>query len=239
MTTGAKLCAMRKIRRFRQPGLLVLGLVLSGSASGLAQDTVTVTGRLTVVDKGNRPADDVGQAVVWLVGDHAPAGAPDTVEMATEDKQFVPRIVVLPVGSAVSFPNHDPFNHNVFSLSPEGRFDLGLYGRGVARSAQFDRPGVIRVYCNVHAQMRGLILVQQSALYAQPGADGSFRLTGVPPGDYVLHAWHERAPEVTRPLRVTAQGVLPVSLTLDASGYRLVQHKDKDGKSYSTRRRRY
>jgi hypothetical protein len=147
-------------------------------------------------------------------------------------------LIVVPRGSTVAFPNHDPFNHNVFSVSPEGPFDLGLYGRGTAKSVRFEKPGVIKVYCNVHASMRGLVVVQETSLYAQPGADGSFRMDGVPPGDYILHAWHERAPEVTSPLKVT-EGVPPVAVTLDARGYRLEQHKDKNGRSYSDRSRRY
>jgi len=204
-----------------------------------AQTGNTVAGRVTILDKDDRPATDVDQAVVWLSGPHAPPGVPDTVEMATENKQFVPRIILLPVGSTVRFPNHDPFNHNVFSLSPEHPFDLGLYGRGGARAVSFDQAGVIRVYCNVHAQMRALIVVRESGLVTQPGADGAFRLEQVPAGDYVLHAWHERASEVTQTIRVGGGATPQVALTLDARGYRFVQHRDKDGKSYADRSRRY
>lgn len=228
---------MRKIRRFA-----LLGLVAGFLAAAQRPDhpaTVTVSGRITVLDKGDKPAGDVGQSVIWLTGSRAPVATPDTVEMATEGKQFVPRLVVIPQGSLISYPNHDPFNHNVFSLSPEGRFDLGLYGRGEARSAVFNRPGVIRVYCNVHAQMRGVVLVLPSPLVAQPGADGSFKLDGVLPGDYILHVWHERAAEVTQPLRVPAANPEPIAITLDARGYRLSQHRDKEGRSYSDRSRRY
>jgi plastocyanin len=190
-------------------------------------------------DKYDRPAADVDQAVIWLTGAKAPMGVADTVEMATENKQFVPHLLVLARGSTVAFPNHDPFNHNVFSLSPEGAFDLGLYGRGGAKRMSFDRAGVIRVFCNVHAQMRGLVVVQETALFTQPGADGAFRLEQVPPGEYVLHAWHERAAEITLPIRVTAAASQPVAVSLDARGYRFVQHRDKEGKSYSDRSRRY
>lgn len=216
-----------------------MALALSAGKVPLLAQGVTVTGQVTLLDKGGGPPSDVGQAVVWLTGDQAPAGTPATVEIATEDKQFVPRLIVVPRGSTVAFPNHDPFNHNVFSVSPEGPFDLGLYGRGTAKSVRFDRAGVIKVYCNVHASMRGLVVVQETSLYAQPGADGSFRLDRVPPGDYILHAWHERAPEVTNPLKVTESAMAPVPVTLDGRGYRLVQHKDKNGRSYSDRSRRY
>jgi plastocyanin len=190
-------------------------------------------------DQGDRPAADVGQAVVWLTGDRAPGAEPDSVEMATEGKQFVPHLVVLPRGSTVTFPNHDPFNHNVFSLSPTARFDLGLFGRGEIHGVDFPSAGVVRVYCNVHAQMRGLILVHDTRLVTQPGADGRFRIDGVPPGDYQLHLWHERGSQTTTPIRVTAAGLENLSLTLDARGYHLVQHKDKNGRSYSDRNRRY
>jgi plastocyanin len=192
-----------------------------------------------MIQTGDRRASDVALGVVWLRGALAPAAIPDTVEMATENKQFVPRLILLPAGSMVAFPNHDPFNHNVFSLSPEQPFDLGLYGRGGARTVTFDHAGIIRVFCNVHAQMRALIVVRESGLVTQPGADGSFRLEQVPPGEYVLHVWHERAPEVTQQLRVSATPPAPLALTLDARGYRFVQHRDKNGRSYADRSRRY
>ena len=230
---------MLKIRRSFGIWIVPVALALSAGKVPLLAQGVTVTGQVTLLDKGGGPPSDVGQAVVWLTGDQAPAGTPATVEIATEDKQFVPRLIVVPRGSTVAFPNHDPFNHNVFSVSPEGPFDLGLYGRGTAKSVRFDRAGVIEVYCNVHASMRGLVVVQETSLYAQPGADGSFRLDRVPPGDYILHAWHERAHEVTSPLKVTESAMAPVPVTLDARGYRLVQHKDKNGRSYSDRSRRY
>jgi plastocyanin len=230
---------MRKIRCSIAIGLMLAGAVRPGEAVG-AQQGGAVTGRITLTERGDRPAPDLGQAILWLTGPHAPSAVPQAVEMATERKEFVPRVVVVPRGSTVAFPNHDPFNHNVFSLTPNATFDLGLYGRGEAKQVEVDHPGVIRVYCNVHAQMRGLIVVQETGLYSQPGSDGSFRLDQVPPGDYVLHAWHERgAAEVTRSIRVGPAGASAGVLEIDARGYRFVQHKDKEGKSYSDRSRRY
>lgn len=215
------------------------GLLLIHAVPLPAQAAVTVAGRVTILDKGDRQGSDVDQAVVWLTGPNAPPGVPDTVELATENKQFVPRVILISSGSTVQFPNHDPFNHNVFSLSPERPFDLGLYGRGGVKTVSFDRAGVIRVYCNVHAQMRAVIVVRESGLVTQPGVDGSFRLDHVPPGDYVVHLWHERAKEVAQPLRVGERAPAALALTLDARGYRFTQHRDKDGKSYADRSRRY
>ena len=92
---------------------------------------------MTMLDKGDRPADDVGQAVVWLDGPPAQALLRRCeAEIGTSNKEFSPHVLVVPVGSTVSFPNHDPFNHNVFSLSEENPFDLGLYGRGEMRSVR-------------------------------------------------------------------------------------------------------
>src|SRR4029450_3438445 len=197
---------MPKIRRSFGIWIVPVALAISAGKVPLSAQGVTVTGQVNLLDKGARPPSDVSQAVLWLTGDQALQGAPTSVEIATEDKQFVPHLIMVPRGSTVGFPNHDPFNHNVFSVSPEGPFDLGLYGRGTTKSVRFDRAGVIKVYCNVHASMRGLVVVQETSLYAQPGADGSFRLEGVPPGDYIVHVWHERAPEVTSPLKVTESG---------------------------------
>ena len=221
--------------RFRRgmPAATVAVLLLAGAAWRVAD----VHGRLTVIDKGNRQADDVGQAVVWLDGP-APV-QPVNAEITTSKKAFSPHVLVVPVGSTVSFPNHDPFNHNVFSLSEEQPFDLGLYGRGQTRSVRLQRAGVIRVYCNVHAQMSALIVVRDGPYFAQPEGDGSFVLAQVSPGSYLLHAWHERADEVTQPLEIPAGGLADIVLQLDARGYRFKPHLNKYGQPYPQEGRRY
>jgi plastocyanin len=213
------------------------GLAVVALAAGAPPSEVS--GRVTMLDKENQPADDVGQAVIWLVGSRAQPRPPTQTDMGTSSKEFSPHVLVVPVGSTVSFSNYDPFNHNVFSLSEESPFDLGLYGRGEARSVRFDKPGLVRVYCNVHAQMSALVLVRDSPWYTQPNSDGSFTLNSVPPGDYTVHAWHERAPEITRPLTVPAEGVAQVALELDARGYEFKPHLNKHGQPYPQQGRRY
>jgi plastocyanin len=215
--------------------------VLAATALAMAarHPAPSVGGNITVLDKGDHPADDVGQAVAWLATTHPSPPAPTTAQIGTEKKEFSPHVLVTPVGSTVSFPNHDPFNHNVFSLSDEAPFDLGLYSRGEARSVVFGHPGVVRVYCNVHAQMSAIVMVRDNPYFTQPGSDGSFTIAGVPPGRYILHVWHERAPEVTRTIDVPAAGVDGLTIELDARGYRFMPHLNKEGKPYPQQGRRY
>ena len=208
-------------------------------AIAAAAPLVGVSGRVTILDKENQPGDDVGHAVIWLSGLPGRPRPPVQTDIGTSGKEFSPHVLVVPVGSTVSFPNYDPFNHNVFSLSEGNPFDLGLYGRGQSRSVRFDKPGLVQVYCNVHAQMSALVLVRDSPWYTQPGSDGSFALSGVPAGSYTLHAWHERAPEITRPLSVPAEGIEHLALELDARGHEFKPHLNKHGQPYPQQGRRY
>lgn len=220
-------------------GVALAATVLAPGRAG-AQRGATLSGKVVVLDKGNKSATDVGQAVVWLEGARLAPAAPVAAQIVASDKELRPRVVVVTAGSSVSFPNSDPFDHNVFSLSEEGPFDLGLYGRGNAKSVQFKRPGIVRVYCNVHAQMSAFVVVRESPYYAQPGGDGTFAIGPVPAGEYTLHAWHERAAEFpSRTLQVTASGLSGLEVQLDARGYKFVQHLNKFGQPYPTRGRRY
>jgi hypothetical protein len=141
------------------------------------------------------------------------------------------------VGGTVAFPNHDPFEHNVFSTSGPKPFDLGLYGRGETRAVTFDKPGVARIYCNVHAAMAAVILVHASSFATRPDRGGRFRFDGVPAGTYTVRVWHERGGTTTMPL--TVPSAAEVVVKLDARKYTFTQHLDKNGKSYDARGRRY
>jgi plastocyanin len=192
-----------------------------------------VSGRIQVMDAGGRQANDLGDAVLWIEG-RGPRGAAAHVDMALDARQFHPRVVVVPVGSTVNFPNQDPFNHNVFSLSDPNSFDLGLYGQREAHDKRFTRPGLVRVYCNIHPRMTGFVIVRDNAWYTKPGLDGSFTIENVPPGSYTLKIWHERAPEVSQPITVPVGGLSGLDITMDASSYVYVQHKNKYGQDYGT-----
>jgi len=191
-----------------------------------------------ITDAGGRPATDLGDAVVYLDGRAPRFHASEHAEMSLDGRQFRPRVLVVPVGTAVRFPNLDPFNHNIFSPGEnggEGAFDLGLYGRGDAKTRRFTRPGLVTVFCNIHPRMVGFIMVRDNPWYAQPGADGGFTIPDVPAGAYTLHVWHERAPELTQQITVPDGGLaLDQPLVLDASHYVYVQHKNKYGQEYGS-----
>ena len=108
-------------------------------------------------------------------------------EMVTRRKELVPRLLVIPRGSRVRFPNEDPILHNVFSVSAPNQFDLGLYQQGPGKEKRFEQPGVVRVYCNVHHDMVAYILVLDTPYRASPDADGEFALTGLPAGPGQAH----------------------------------------------------
>ena len=211
--------------------LLLKLLIMLSAVQAASARNAEISGRIVILEKNNRPSSDLGDAVLYLEG-VAPA-KPVTVEIAITDKTYAPHVVVVPVGSTVRFPNHDPLDHNVFSLSEPNQFDLGLYGRGEAKSHTFTNPGLVRVYCNVHPRMVAYVQVMANRYYAQPGADGSFTIENVPPGHYRLHVWHERIPaEIVRD--VSAGGDSTLQVALDARGYHWQPHRNKDGRDYPT-----
>ncbi|HYT03410.1 MAG TPA: carboxypeptidase regulatory-like domain-containing protein [Gemmatimonadales bacterium] len=192
-----------------------------------------VTGRIALLEKGDKPSRDLSSAVVYLEGSGAPA-RPVTVEIKINDKGFVPRVVAVPVGSTVRFANHDPFDHNVFSASEPNQFDLGQYGRGEGKAWTPASPGLVRVFCNIHPRMVAFVLVMASRYYAQPAADGTFTLEDVPPGAYKLHVWHERSAEAVQDVTVTPAGAPGIDVQLDARRFHWVSHKNKYGQDYPT-----
>jgi len=140
------------------------------------------------------PRGAVSDAVLWFervpgATDSAIA-APPRPKLAQKDQCFMPRVVSVPAGGTVDFPNQDPIYHNVFSVSTTRRFDLGKYPKGHSRSVTFQKAGVVNVYCDIHSDMAAFVLVAPNRAFTQPGADGAFVLPDVPSGRYTLHVWH-------------------------------------------------
>jgi plastocyanin len=210
---------------------VVVTLSLLGDA--VPAESGSVRGRVRLFEKGGRAADDAGDAVVWIEGPKVKP-RPSTATVVMKNKTFAPRVVVVPVGGTVDFPNQDPVFHNVFSVSGENRFDLDLYKKPKSAYKVFEHPGVVRIYCNIHPQMSAFVLVRENPFWARPGPDGRFEIPEVPPGDWVLKAWHERSGESSQGVTVPGDGVVEVALTLDASRWKRSPHKNKYGQDYKT-----
>jgi plastocyanin len=210
-------------------GLLVLGVGVARTQG------VAVAGRVTLLERSNKPPRDLGNTVVWLEGTAPSRVTPGRFDVVISDKTYVPRVLLVPAGSTVAFPNRDPFNHNVFSVSDSNTFDLGLFGRGETKQTVLRHPGLVRIYCNVHPRMVAYAMVTRSPHAVLAGSDGSFRLEGITPGRYRLHLWHERVPgDTAQDVVVAAGGLASLSFSLDARGYRWQQHKNKTGQDYTT-----
>jgi plastocyanin len=208
------------------------GLALGAGAAAPLQ-AGTVTGKITLLEKGGRVAPDSSDVVVWVEG---PRGrlTPTRASVVMKGKEFRPHLVAVGVGSTVEFPNDDPIFHNAFSVSGENRFDLDLYKRPKTGAWTFQHAGVVRVYCNIHPQMSAVVVVRDNPWFARAGADGSFMLDAVPAGRHVLKAWHERGGEASTEVTVPADGRVSATLTLDGSRFKRSAHKNKFGKDYAT-----
>lgn len=132
---------------------------------------------------------------------------PDTSRMAQKDTRFAPSVLAVAVGSTVDFPNLDPFFHNVFSYSKTKKFDLGRYPQGNTSLVTFDKPGLVKVFCEIHSSMRAYVHVLETPYSAVSDKDGHFHIANVPPGEYILHLWQENQPDYTEPVRIAADSV--------------------------------
>jgi plastocyanin len=230
------------VRRVDTRTIRALSLVLLTLTAGLLAGDVTVgqvpaasgsiTGRIHVVTRSSRrlasagaypsrtvgnvaahDASEVSNVVVFVKAPATPS-APTRANIRQVDEAFVPHLLAITAGSTVDFPNDDFIFHNVFSLSRAGSFDLGRYPQGQARSRTFTRPGLVKVFCHLHAHMSAIIRVFEHPYFAIPGADGQFTIGDVPAGSYDVVAWHERVGEVTLRATVGSGRVAPLLFSL-------------------------
>ena len=222
------------MRRFmRLATALSAVLILPVLAAPALVHAGTIAGKVDLVDKGGRKATDLSDVIVYVDGARV-RPRPTTTAVVMKGKAFTPRVVVVPVGGTVQFPNEDPIFHNAFSVSGENRFDLALYKRPKVGSFTFQHPGVVKVYCNIHPQMSAVIVVRDNALFTKAAADGTFTIENVPAGKHTVKAWHERGGEAAVEVAVTDAAPAQARLALDGSTYKAVPHKNKYGKDYST-----
>ena len=156
-------------------------------------------------------------------------------EVIQQDKTFLPHVVAVPVGSTVVFKNSDNLIHDVFSLSPAAdKFNTGLYRKDESREQTFDKPGVIELLCDIHAQMQAYVVVVDSPWFGQADATGAFKIAGVPPGEYEVEAWHEFASKPTRQALTVGRDGAKLSLVVAGDKRPNAFPPDKQGKARQT-----
>ncbi len=169
-----------------------------------------------------------------LLSKSAPRPEPRLVQ---KNKSFEPRVLLIPAGTAVEFPNRDPFFHNVFSLFEGKRFDLGLYEAGGTRVVRFDRPGISYIFCNIHPEMNAVVIAVATPYYGLSDDAGNLAIRGVLPGHYLIHLWNERAlpgaaESLTREVVVTQEGASFGTIRLPVAAGPQATHKNKYGRDY-------
>ena len=211
----------------------VAGLALTIETEPSAQEAGSVRGRVSIgipltAKRGTStysrsvptvalaPESELRHVVVYVKDAPKTAVAPMRAEIRQRNENFVPRLVAVTVGSTVDFPNDDPIYHNVFSLSRAKTFDLGRFPQGKSRSEVFDKPGVVKVFCQIHSHMSATVMVFDHRWFEVPDQQGMFDLPGVPPGMHQVTAFHERLGDTTQQVRIepgratTVDFVLPV-----------------------------
>ncbi|HYP14102.1 MAG TPA: hypothetical protein VEQ63_09275 [Bryobacteraceae bacterium] len=215
---------------------------LSAIASSLllvnAAAAAVVSGSVSLQGGKAGAGQDASGVVVWLepVGSEPRKPDPKRAILLQKEKTFIPHVLAVPVNSSVEFPNSDPIFHNAFSNFSGQLFDLGLYPPGQSRAVKFRRPGIVRVFCNIHPHMSAVIAVLSTPYFDVTGPDGSFRMLDVPPGEYTMRIFHERSTEATllslqRNLRITADTAIP-KVQVSEAGFIPLPHKNKYGKEY-------
>lgn len=169
-----------------------------------------IEGRVTIAR-----ARDHRDAVIYLAKIPGKTFPPPVAVVNIDQKNlaFQPHVLAVLVGTRVAFPNSDEVRHNVFSPTKADSFDLGSYPLGSSRNRTFDKPGIVTLLCNVHAEMSAYVIVTETPYFAVSEKDGHFLIPDVPPGQYEVIAWHERA----RPVRtmVTVAAGRPALLNVE------------------------
>lgn len=184
-------------------------------------------------------AYEQSRVVVYLEG--SVANNQETTDPSTPakiqqiDRQFVPDLIVVPVGSVVSFPNMDPIFHDVYSLSKAKSFDLGAYDKGETRRVTFTKPGIVEVYCHLHPNMAATVVVMPNRYYARPDHDGRYRISNVPPGHYTLVAWHKTAGFFRKAIDVATDQTTTADFLLPLGVDSIPQTSGGDGNSAGSR----
>ncbi|MGD1091265.1 MAG: hypothetical protein ABSB35_04635 [Bryobacteraceae bacterium] len=209
--------------------------------SALPLLSATVSGRVELRDSRDpavRKRLDYSGVVVSLSSLPAkPVSLDGRATILQKNKTFTPHVLAVPVGTSVEFPNADPIFHNAFSSYSGQIFDVGLYPPGSTRAVRFTRPGIVRVFCNIHSAMSAVIVVLGTPYFAVTRKDGSYSIPNVAPGEYQLEVFHERATEATlqaleRRVTVDQNPLAAPPIQISEAGFLPVPHNNKYGRGY-------
>lgn len=181
------------------PGPAVISAPSGAATPAESTPVGSITGKLLDAD-GAVPK----QSVVYLEGVPVTSFTvpKEHVLVSQRGARFRPDFVAAVVNQTVDMPNDDRIIHNVFSVSPVKKFDLGHYGQGEFRSVRFEKPGVVELFCNIHESMQAVIVIVPSPYFVYPSGDGSFTLSGVPVGKYQLVSYSPQAGGARTPVEV-------------------------------------
>lgn len=232
--------------------MLVPALVCCCACALLAQTSpspVTVKAEIVGPRGGKKPitprdTTDLSNIVIWLTplaSEAGPSPVPGTghpsPQIAQINKSFDPHVLVIQVGTPVTFPNKDPFLHNVFSLFDGKRFDLGFYEAGSSKTVHFDRPGVSFLFCNIHPEMSGAVVAVDTPYFGTSDRNGRVSIANVPDGRYQLNIWYERS--LSEDLKASGRTVTISDTSRALDPVRVVEnpnftleHKNKYGQDY-------
>lgn len=185
----------------------------------------------TKVDADTAKKVDINDDTVIDATPETPELLDEPVEMRMEMKAFNPTVAVVQTGSTVNFPNADRVIHNAFSTSKKNKFDLGFYSQGESRTQQFNEAGLVKVYCNVHKNMYGYVMVLDTPYFTKANPDGTFSLKNLPEGLGKIFVWHPRGKTTSSIVEVTSKPV-PFNTTISLTKRSIPKHKNKFGKSY-------
>ena len=223
--------------------LAIAGTLLAPHADAQPTDvTAQVRVKITGAAKTSEHHSNEG-VVLWLTPLDADTARPantvkNRLQLAQKNKQFVPHLLVVPVGSTVEFPNLDPFYHNVFSQFNGKRFDLGLYESGSSRGVRFDRAGISYIFCNIHPEMSAVVVSVPTPYFAMSSAAGNLVIHDVAAGNYTMHVWamgNSDAILTAMGRRVTISGSSVDLGTIAIEESVPAAHKNKFGEDYNTK----
>ena len=195
---------------------LAIFLAFSGQASAGSFEAYVAT-------QTGTPVRDAAVVVEPLSGSLPVNRATAAIEQL--DRELIPYVTIVQTGTAIDFPNWDPFKHHLYSFSPAKPFEIKLYAGKPVQPVVFDKPGEVALGCNIHDWMEAYVLVVNTPYFAKTGNNGRAPIANIPPGRYRLKLWHPRQKKEV-PLREIVIGASPtkLDLTMDVAP-RIVKQK--------------